>query len=66
MHERAEGRRVLALARYARFAAVTDLDYDRIREMAQLAETVRLSGETAILGPVLPEDTKASRRVNRG
>jgi phosphonate transport system substrate-binding protein len=66
MHERAEGRRVLALARYARFAAVTDLDYDRIREMAQLAETVRLSGETAILGPVLPEDTNASRRVNRG
>ncbi|HVE81969.1 MAG TPA: PhnD/SsuA/transferrin family substrate-binding protein [Myxococcales bacterium] len=53
MHERAEGRKVLALARYARFAAVTDLDYDRIREMARLAETVRLSGDTAILGPVV-------------
>lgn len=65
MHERAEGRRVLSLARYARFAAVTDLDYDRIREMARLAETVRLSGETAILGPVLPDDTNASRRVRR-
>jgi len=66
MHERAEGRQVLALARYERFVAVTDLDYDRIREMARLAETVRLSGETAILGPLLPETTDVSRKVHRG
>ena len=65
MHQYAEGRRVLALARYARFAAVTDLDYDRIREMASLAETVRLSGETAILGPVLADETTEPRRARR-
>jgi len=65
MHERAEGRRVLALARYERFAAVTDLDYDRIREMASLAETVRLSGETAILGPVLADEATEPRRARR-
>ncbi|MBI4788679.1 MAG: PhnD/SsuA/transferrin family substrate-binding protein [Chloroflexi bacterium] len=42
MHHDAQGRAILATARIARFAAVTDRDYDAIREMARLAEQVTL------------------------
>lgn len=40
MHEDAGGRAILAEAEIARFTAVTDRDYDPIREMARLAERV--------------------------
>lgn len=40
MHTTAAGRAILRRARMSRFAAVTDTDYDPIRRMAAIAETV--------------------------
>lgn len=42
MHRDPRGRDLLTRAQVARFVAVTDADYDPIREMARLAETVSL------------------------
>jgi phosphonate transport system substrate-binding protein len=42
LHENAEGRTLLQQAGMRRFAAVSDQDYDPIREMAALAATIRL------------------------
>ncbi|MFM7426287.1 MAG: PhnD/SsuA/transferrin family substrate-binding protein [Elainella sp.] len=42
MHTDPEGRAILAQGLIARFAAVTDADYDPIRQMAQQAEAVLL------------------------
>jgi phosphonate transport system substrate-binding protein len=42
MHEREDGRAILAAAGVARFTAVTDADYDAIRHIARAAATVTL------------------------
>jgi len=42
LHEDAHGRDLLAAGDYARFVAVTDQQYDRLREMTQWAQTVQL------------------------
>jgi len=42
LHETAEGRAILEIGRLARFAAVTDGDYDAIREMAEICTGVVL------------------------
>lgn len=41
MHKEQEGKEILASGRVSRFTAVTNQDYDPIREMAQWAELVR-------------------------
>ena len=46
MHQEPEGREVLANGQITRFAHVEDTDYDLIREMARLAESVRLQRRT--------------------
>jgi phosphonate transport system substrate-binding protein len=43
LHTDPQGQRILAEAAIARFAAVSDRDYDPIRAMARLAESVHLS-----------------------
>jgi ABC-type phosphate/phosphonate transport system substrate-binding protein len=40
MDKDAEGQKILAKARMLRFAAVTDADYDAIREMERMARGV--------------------------
>jgi ABC-type phosphate/phosphonate transport system substrate-binding protein len=42
MHLNDEGRAILEAGQIRRFDLVTDRDYDRIREMAQLAQTVNI------------------------
>ncbi len=42
MHEKAEGRAILARAHMARFAAVCDAEYDAIREMLHAADKIQL------------------------
>jgi phosphonate transport system substrate-binding protein len=42
LHEDTHGRDLLAMGDYARFATVTDRDYDPLREMTRLAQTVGL------------------------
>ena len=46
MHQEPEGREVLANGQITRFAHVEDTDYDLIREMARLAESVGLQRRT--------------------
>ena len=41
MHETEQGRRILARAQMARFAAVSDADYDAIREMLRVAHQIQ-------------------------
>jgi len=45
MHESAEGRMILTEAGWARFARVTDADYDPLRAMLRQGEGVNLSAE---------------------
>ncbi len=47
MHESVEGRMVLAEAGWARFAQVTDKDYDPLRAMLRQGKGVRLSAEAS-------------------
>jgi phosphonate transport system substrate-binding protein len=45
MADEEDGRSHLSHARLARFASVRDADYDPIREMARMAQTVRQFGQ---------------------